>query len=107
MILGGLVLCSLLFVVYVLVRYFEAISPLKQAIPDLRASIEAKRVRLEEYEQSILDLRDMIPQDEVRMSQMERWIELLKQQYEGLQELEIEKDRVDFEKQIVAAKKDA
>ena len=61
MILGGVVLCSLLFLVYVLVRYYETAWPLKQAAPELRRSMEAKRVRLAEYEQQISDLRDAIP----------------------------------------------
>ena len=100
MILGGVVLCSLLFLVYVLVRYYEAASPLKQAVPELRTSTEAKRVRLAEYEQQISDLRDAIPRDGARLSRTENWIELLTQQHEGLQALQVQRDRSELEKQI-------
>jgi hypothetical protein len=100
MLLAVVVLCSLLFVVYTLVRYFEAVSPLKQAVPQLRAELEAKRVRLGEYEQRIADLRDAIPLDEIRLTRMHNWVSQLNQQHDGLKALQSEKDRVALAKQI-------
>jgi cell division protein FtsL len=100
MVLGGVVLCGLLFLVSVLVRYFEAAKPLKQAVPELRTSTEAKRIRLAEYEQQISDLRDAIPRDGDRLSRTGNWIELLTQQYKKLQTLQVERDRSEIEKQI-------
>jgi len=97
-ILGGVVLCSLLFIVYTLVQYFETISPLNQAIPDLRISTESKHIRLVEYEQRIGDLKIEIPRSEVRLSRMEKWIELLTTQHAGLQTQEIEIQRTKLER---------
>jgi hypothetical protein len=96
--LGGVVLCSLLFIVYTLVRYFETISPLNQAIPDLRIATEAKHVRLVEYYQRIEELKVEIPRSEVRLGRLEKWIELLTKQHAGLQDQEIEKQRAKLEK---------
>ena len=98
MILGGVVLCGLLFVVYMLVRYFEAASLLRQAIAELRTSTEIKRVQLAEYEQQISDLRDAIPRDEVHLFRRKNWIELLTQQNERLQALQ--RERSEPENQI-------
>ena len=97
-ILGGVVLCSLLFIVYTLVQYFETISPLNQAIPDLRISTESKHIRLVEYEQRIGDLKIEIPRSEVRLARMVKWIELLTTQHAGLQTQEIEIQRAKLEK---------
>ena len=100
MILAAVVLISLLFVVYTLVRYFETVSPLKQAVPQLRASVEAKQRRLGEYEQRIIDLRDLIPREEVRLTSMENWVVQLTQQNDRLKGLQAQKDRAALEKQI-------
>ena len=99
-------LCSLLFLVYVLARYFQTASPLKQAVPELRTSTEAKRIRLAEYEQQISDLRDAIPRDETRLSRTEVWIDLLTQQHERLQALQAQRDRSELEKQITDGESD-
>lgn len=97
-ILGGVVLCSLLFIVYTLVRYFETISPLNQAIPDLRIATEAKYLRLAEYEQRIEELKVEIPLSDVRLARLEKWIELLTKQHTGLQAQDIEKERAKLDK---------
>tara|TARA_B100000676_G_scaffold282977_1_gene309299 strand:+ start:155 stop:523 length:369 start_codon:yes stop_codon:yes gene_type:complete len=104
MLLAGVVLCSLLFVVYTLVRYFEAVSPLKQAIPQLRTSVEAKRTRLGGYEQQIVDLREVIPRDEGRLAMMERWVQELNQQNDRLKALAAQRERSELEKQIVVGR---
>lgn len=100
MVLAAVVLCSLLFVVYTLIRYFEAVSPLKLAVPQLRTGVEAKRVRLAEYEQRIKDLKDLIPREEARLSRMQTWVEQLTQQNDRLKALQVQKDRANLEKQI-------
>lgn len=99
-ILGIVVLCSLLFVVYTLVGYFETASPLRQALPDLKVATEAKRTRLDEYHQRIENLRESIPRDEVRLTRMEKWVTLLTEQNDRLKALEIERQRAELEKQI-------
>jgi len=106
MVLGGVVFSSLLFVVYTLVRYFEAASPLTQALPNLRTSMEAKRVQLAEYEQRISDIRDAILQDEANHTRIKEWLRLLKQQNERLQALQVEKERIAFKEQIVKGEGD-
>ena len=97
-ILGIAVLCSFLFIVYTLVRYFEAISPMRQAVPELRTSTEAKRIRLAEYEQRIVDLKEEIPRDQIRLTRMESWKQQLVQQHERLQSLEIQRQRTEMRK---------
>ena len=107
MVLAAVVLCSLLFVVYTLVRYFEAVSPLNQAVPQLRTSVEAKRIRLTEYEQRIVDLRELIPREEVRLSRQEIWVQQLTEQNDRLKALQIQKDRAQLEKQIPVGRQGA
>ncbi len=97
-ILGGVVLCSLLFIVYTLVRYYVTISPLNQAIPDLQISTEAKHLRLAEFKERIEELKDEIPRSDVTLACLEKWIELLTKQHTGLQVQEIEKQRAKLEK---------
>lgn len=106
MVLAAGLLCGLLFVVYTLVRYFEAVSPLKQAVPQLRTAVDAKQSRLTEYEQRIKDLKDLIPYEEARLARMQTWVESLTQQNERLKALEAERAQKELEKQIPIEKED-